>query len=358
MKPSKIVCSDGVRSFAAPARWRGRNFVSRALSLYRRFDFTAVPRSKRRTALRLALEEWSPYSDWAGAAIWSADGHVSAWIWEADRIRLQLELAGSRTATAGALPEALLHGPTGATIDTVRTSEGWLARKWRDGALLGEFFFSDRPTTEDWAAAMLALEADDGDATTAWQAVSAAADAPTPALLWDGSCETLGSTIAANPVSAERLLAVCGVALAIGTVWLVGESLRLHRGAVALEERIATARTEAAPVAQARARALDAADRLRAWAELDRFPTALTLLEAMAQSVPPGVVVSDYRYESGIIRATVSNPGVQMTGDFVTRLQARDAVSSVRVVPAADPRSLQFELEAASLLTAPAGGRP
>ncbi len=100
-----------------------------------------------------------------------------------------------------------------------------------------------------------------------------------------------------------------------------------------------------APVAEQRSLAFDAVQRLQAWNELDRFPAPLELIDAFAESVPPGVVVSEFRLDAGVIRATLSNPGIQPAADLVSKLQKSGRFANVRVVPAADPRSLQVEME-------------
>src|SRR5512135_1960221 len=44
--------------------------VPRRLVMFRRFELPGVPMSRRMSALRLAIAEWSPYPDWLAAAAW------------------------------------------------------------------------------------------------------------------------------------------------------------------------------------------------------------------------------------------------------------------------------------------------
>lgn len=347
MSPSQVVCTDGLRPAPLP-KVRADLVVSRALTLFQRFDLASVPRSRRKEALRLAISEWSPFEDWAGAVVWSERGAAMVWIWEAGRVAALAQLEAGRAAKT-MMPEPLLLGPGGAELDCVRVAEGWLARRYRDGELQAECFFATRPSAKDWAAAMIALDASTGAADSAWATLDSA-DAPpcysAPTARW----EAIDATRSSARFSAERAVLLAAAALVLGTLWLGAETLRDLRIRHLQKAELAAAERQAEPQKAARQQAFDAADRLRAWATLDPFPSALMLLNAVAGSLPPGAVVSEYRLDRGVVRATLSNPGARQTGDMVTRLQDSKLFSSVRVVPSGDPRTLRFELEAVSAL--------
>lgn len=355
MSPNRIVCSDGLRS-VAPLKVRAHLVVSRALTLFRRFDLAGVPRSRRNAALRLAIDEWAPYADWAGAVLWSASSAAAVWIWEAGRLRALAQVEEDRP-TPSAVPESLLlpAAPNVDELQCVRTEEGWLVRRFKDGELQAECFFVRRPTAEEWGAAMLALDAPSAAADAALAAIGQGDGAPqrvAPTQRW----ESLDSLRSAGAFSFERALMAVGAVLAIATLWLGAETLRQFRIRTLQEAELTAVQAQSEPHRLARQQAFDAADRLRAWAALDSFPSATVMLHAVASSLPAGVVVSEYRLDNGVVRATVSNPGARQTGDIVSRLQDSKIFSSVRVVPSGDPRTLRFELEAAPALAA--AGKP
>ena len=66
---------------AARSHW----IVGRALCMYRREDFSAVPRSKRRAALELKLPVWSPFERTGHHCVW-AGGSAMVWFWDEDEI--------------------------------------------------------------------------------------------------------------------------------------------------------------------------------------------------------------------------------------------------------------------------------
>jgi hypothetical protein len=139
------------------------------------------------------------------------------------------------------------------------------------------------------------------------------------------------------------------IAFVVGTAWVSVEFLRQQRLMALQAERRAALEATLAPIREARGQAIAAADKLRAWQRLDPFPSALRLLHAFATSVPSTVTVTEFQYESGVVRVALSNPGAQMTGDLVTRLQESGVFSNVRVLPGSDPRSLRFEMDARPL---------
>ena len=64
----------GLPGAAARSHW----IVGRALCMYRREDFSGVPRSKRRAALELKLPVWSPFERTGHHCVWSGG---SAMVW-------------------------------------------------------------------------------------------------------------------------------------------------------------------------------------------------------------------------------------------------------------------------------------
>ena len=59
--------------------------VGRDLCMYRREDFTNVPRSKRRSALALKLPVWSPFERTGHHCVWSGSSAM-VWFWDEDKV--------------------------------------------------------------------------------------------------------------------------------------------------------------------------------------------------------------------------------------------------------------------------------
>lgn len=347
MARALLARSDGLRPVPS---WRGRSvvIVSRALCLFHDFDLGVVPSRRRAAALRLAIDQWSPFAEWEGLVVWGTAGRAATWIWDPSRLRSLSDGEGEVGADSFAgrvfLPESLVFAPTGSPVELLPVAQGWLARIWSNaGALVMDRFFPTFPSEAEWSSTMLSFDVSSSavaDAIKAARAASSGYGAP-----WAKDWEPISPRPNMRG-SRLRIAAIAAtIALAGGTVWLPVEFLRQQR--IIAHQAGERARLDAAlaPIKQARGEAIEAADQLRSWQRLDPFPPALRVLGAFAASVPAGVVVSEYQYDSGVLRATLSNPGAQMAGDLVTRLQESAAFSNVRVLPGNDPRSLRFEMD-------------
>ena len=97
----------GLPGAAARSHW----IVGRALCMYRREDFSAVPRSKRRAALELRLPMWSPFERTGHHCVWSG-GSAMVWFWDEDEIGPGTVPApppsGRRARARGRAPDRIL----------------------------------------------------------------------------------------------------------------------------------------------------------------------------------------------------------------------------------------------------------
>lgn len=316
---------------------RLRTVLPRRLVMFRVFDLPGVPFPRRSAALRLAITEWSPYTEWSAAVVWLDATTAAAWV-----VNREVDSVARGRSW---LPESLLLASEARPIEVIRGTDGWIVRHWLDGRLSAELSFSALPDAAQWSSTMAGLGVSDADSKDAWNRLAAARPTPRLSKPWAGRVEHLDARTPARLLDVRRLMYVGGAVLAVSTLALALVWGRQWHVEVSLERSLAEARERLAPVAQERARAHDAAQKLRAWNDLDRYPAPLEVIDAFAASIPAGVVVSQFRMDAGIVRATLSNPGIQPAADLVEKLQKSGRFSNVRVVPASDPRSLQVEME-------------
>jgi Tfp pilus assembly protein PilN len=243
------------------------------------------------------------------------------------------------------LPESLLFASDARPIEVIRTSDGWLVRRWLEDRLAAELFYPAIPGAAEWSSTMATLGVSDADSRTGWLLLAEAQPAAPLPKPWPDRVERLDARAPVRTFDLRRLMLAGGGALVIATLVLGVISIRQWYVEGLLEQSLGEAKERLAPVAEQRSLAFDAAQRLQAWNELDRFPAPLELIDAFAESVPAGVVVSELRLDAGVIRATLSNPGIQPAAELVSKLQKSGRFTNIRVVPAADPRSLQVEME-------------
>lgn len=318
-------------------RKRSRAVLPRRLAMFHIFDLPGVPFPRRAAALRLAIAEWSPYPDWSAAVVWLDATTAAVWVTN----REEETVARARSW----LPESLLFAADARPIEVIRGTEGWIVRHWLDGRLSAELFFSVIPDPAQWSSTMAGLGVSDADSKDGWSRLLDAQPMPPLSRPWAGRVEHLDARTPARLFDVRRLLYAGAAVLAASTFAMALVSARQWHVEGVLDRSLADARERLAPIAQLRAQALDAAQKLRAWNDLDRYPAPLEILDAFAESVPAGVVVTQFRVDAGVVRATLSNPGIQPAADLVAKLQKAGRFSNVRVVPASDPRSLQVEME-------------
>ncbi len=316
---------------------RSRGVVPRRLVMFRTFELPGVPMGRRAAALRLAVSEWSPYPDWSAAVAWLDAATAAVWLWNPEA----LPVARVRSW----LPESLLLASDARPIEVNRTSEGWIVRRWAEGRLSAELFYGAMPSAAEWSSTMATLGVSDADSQAGWHLLTAAQPGSPLPKPWPERVERLDARAPVRTLDLRRLMLAGGGALVIATLVLGVISIRQWYVEGLLDRSLGEAKERFAPVAEQRSLAFDAVQRLQAWNELDRYPAPLELIDAFAESVPAGVVVSELRLDAGVIRATLSNPGIQPAAELVSRLQKSGRFTNIRVVPAADPRSLQVEME-------------
>ena len=129
--------------------------VGRGLCMYRREDFSNVPRNRRRAAVELRLPVWSPFRNTGHHCVWSG-GVAMVWFWDNDKVQVAPDLvdipAGDEAAAnAGVriVPETVFHPtkPDGVHLQACR--EGFELQRWKDAVLEDAFWFPGEPGPDD-----------------------------------------------------------------------------------------------------------------------------------------------------------------------------------------------------------------
>ena len=127
--------------------------VGRGLCMYRREDFSNVPRNKRRAAVELRIPVWSPFRRTGHHSVW-AGGVAMVWFWDSDKVHVGDELFGTPAAAdAGVrvVPETVFHPTRPDGIHLQACHEGCELQRWRDDILEDAFWFPTRPAEQDIA---------------------------------------------------------------------------------------------------------------------------------------------------------------------------------------------------------------
>ena len=192
-----------------------------------------------------------------------------------------------RTGRAPGCRSRCCSRPTHVRSKSIRTSEGWIVRRWVEGRLSAELFYGAMPSAAEWSSTMATLGVSDADSQAGWRLMRQRSPVhrcpkPWPERVEQARCA--GHRCA--PLDLRRLMLAAGAALVVATLVLGVISIRQWYVEGLLDRSLAEAKERLAPVAEQRSLAFDVVQRLQAWNELDRYPAPLELIDAFAESVP------------------------------------------------------------------------
>lgn len=122
---------------------RSQWIVGRSLCLYKYFVLTDYPEKQRLKALRIQIQQWSPWSQ-SGSYIVFNDTSAMVWIWN-EGLR-QEKASRNNGSKASAVPETLLQGKlSGEGLRVVKCIDGVDVQIWKDGFLHSSRWWLDVP---------------------------------------------------------------------------------------------------------------------------------------------------------------------------------------------------------------------
>ena len=306
--------------------------------------------------MRLKLAGWVPYAEVGSAVVWTAAGQCSVWCWDAAQARTASQSGGERAIVfATTLPESLLHSPHPEGLRLVQCLEGYEGQLWRGSLLTASRWWPNHPSDDDWLAFLRGASVGASE-----QGPAPAAEAlPLQPHPWAAVAQ-LGT--ASDQLSAWEPWTRWALVLLAGTpaVVMAAREVQLHRESASLERRLVELRGEAAPMLRARALAHAANERVRVINDSARYPSPLTLMSAVAESLPSeGVQLREWNMADGTLRFQFATSGVPVGGaELVAALERTGLFHEVRVVPAADPQQLGLGMRLRSLREFESRGTP
>ena len=315
--------------------------VGRGLCMYRREDFTKVPRSKRRSALALKLPVWSPFERTSHYCVWSG-GSAMVWFWDSDKVRTESDgrSIGAR-AQAGArvrvLPETVFHSrkPDGLHLQACR--EGFELQYWRSEVLADAFWFPDRPDEQSrrWFLDRQGTDAHGTGLST--PAPGGAELSPEP---WPISLAP-GEWLEAN----ERILvASCLLAMILAAVWHEARFWKVHYLAQAVESELSRVQDTLDPLLDARNELLRLRRTNRALADLLREPSQARLMGLVDRALPGSQAkFREWRYQQSELTVLVEDPDLDPI-TYVRSLEAVPLFDRVRAEPARGDNRIEITL--------------
>ena len=337
-KPNAIQTRGGIARLATQSlhsHW----IIGRGLCMYRRADFSHVPRNRRRAALAMQLPLWSPFERTDYCCVWAG---VAAMVWFWDRDAVQAEELAAATGVAPAGPRPLVRPetlflpkkPDGLHLQACR--EGYELQHWRAQLLEDSIWFAERPDQSQ------ILRFCAGKPSADWQNEAEAPEAPwaLAAKPWSGSA-ALGEWLEAQ----ERQLAWAGLLLfALAFVWQEARFWKLQAARESAAAQLAGIEDRLAPVLMARNDLLRLRNANRALAAILNQPSQARIMGIVDQALPSEAArFKNWRYQLGELQLVIEDPNPDPIG-YVRALEAQPLVEQVRVGTAQRGDQLEIAL--------------
>ena len=332
----------GLPAAAARSHW----IVGRALCMYRREDFSAVPRSKRRAALALKLPVWSPFERTGHHCVW-AGGSAMVWFWDEDEIGPGAAPApppsGRRGRSRGrapdrVLPETVFYPRKGDGVHLQACREGFELQLWQGDVLADAFWFPEPPHEHEIGWFLDRQEsAAPAAASTIPPLVSDSGVAPDP---WRVS-RTPGEWLEANE---RTLIAAALLVLALTVVWQEARFWKLRH----LEEEAAAAFTrmqdELGPLLAARNELIRQRRTNHALKALLHEPSQAHVMALVDRALPSAEAeFREWRYQQRELRVIVTDPAPDPIA-YVRALESEPLFEQVKAEPARGEDRLEITL--------------
>ena len=317
--------------------------VGRDLCMYRREDFSNVPRAKRRSALALKLRVWSPFERTGHHCVWSGSTAM-VWFWDEDTIGVGRHGPDSQRAGVGVsdrartrvLPETVFRAkkPDGLYLQTC--GEGFELQNWRSDVLKDAFWLPHRPDEERlrWF-----LDRQGAETSTLQPNVSAvgAEMAPEP---WSTSL-TPGEWLEANERS---LVTACLLVLSMAVVWQETRFWKIHHLKNTVTADLARMQDLLDPLLAARNDLLRLREANRALSAILREPSQAHLMVLLDSAIPNADArFQEWHYQQRELTIVVEDPALDPI-TYVRALEAEPLFNQVKAEPARGGNRIEITL--------------
>lgn len=277
---------------------------------------------KKKSALQLKVEAWSPFSNTAYAVAWSGN-KASVYAWDQDMLSRRIIDLGFDPNKCDVVPEAFLKEPHTDGIRIINCIEGIEAQLWNNGFLESTRWWPATPPKFEWslfarstgepASSGIPLAQNPNWMDFPWHRVQLSGDILTQVLRNERIVVT-GCAI---------LLAPC---LFLASEWLTYSAMTAQ-----LSTSIATIEAESRPVRLDRAKALTALDAAEDLFSLTRYPPQIEILSRAHNLLRPyPVTLSTWDYDEGILEFGILSDADTDARIFISAFEADPLFSSVR----------------------------
>lgn len=262
---------------------------------------------KRKSALELKIDGWSPFDNTGYAVAWS-DNEASVFIWDQDALITRIQEAGYEPRICEVVPEAFMRRPIQDGVRLVKSFDGLEAQAWNEGVIKSTRWWADMPPKHEWSLFTRAA------------GVSKTLDAATieePDWLevpWNETA--LSGNIFTQAVRNDRLVVAGSAFLLFPCIFFALQWFTYTVMAASNTQTIAAVEAESRPLRADRSRALSALESAEDLVSLNPYPHQIEVLSRAHNILQPfTVTLANWDYDEGALEF-----GILSDGDMDARL--------------------------------------
>ena len=305
--------------------------------MYRCEEFEHVPRAKRRSALALKLQVWSPFSATGFHCVWTGSTAM-IWFWDAEAVHEKtFEGRVNRENPERVLPETVFfpRKPDGVSLQACH--EGFELQYWRADVLLDSFWFAQRPDEDqtNWFLARRGISASAADPDVPYAPASVCDSEP-----WTGRV----SPSAWFETNERVLVAACVLALAMAALWQEVRFRKLQHLTRTSAVAFSRIQDEVAPSVRARNELVRLRTRNHVLSDLLAKPSQAYLMNEVDRTLPsPSATFHEWRYSRGELSLLVEDAAPDPIA-YVRALEAHPLFHHVKAEPDREADRLKISM--------------
>ena len=315
--------------------------------MFRCEDFSAVPRSRRRTALEFKLTVWSPFERTDHHAVWSG-GMAMVWFWDNDKISparkrfstLFPKTGGRVSARLRTLPETVFFARKAEGLRLQPCTDGFELQHWRGNVLADSFWFPTYPQESQLSWFLARQEGDGGTPPlTTGDMPAPASDqmAPEP---WSVSLDPQ-EWLATN---GGALAAACLLALVLAVLWQEVRYWKISELEEAAAREFDRLQEQLTPILEARNELIDLRRTNQALLQILKEPSQAHLMNEMDRAIPSAnAEFREWRYQQGELSVLIEDKQPDSIA-YIRALEAVPLFTRVKAEPGPGRDRLQITL--------------
>jgi hypothetical protein len=313
--------------------------VGRAFCRFSRFDLKTVPVKRRKQALQLQLNQWSPFAKPEFAIVFEEHAAL-VWCWDGNWLQMQKTELPQQWHQAHAIPESALFSPLENGVRLISCLDGVEAQFWKNNELHASRWWQQSPELDDFIA--FCREVGHPVATLDQlpqvQNLNSQAQPWLPVKFGD----QLGSTY---PAIEQWLYAALFIGVALPYGWYSLRQQQVSRATTQSRLEMTKLTKQANVLIQARQSAMAALDEMNSRLQLAPYPSQLELMSAFSDVLLGDSSIREWEFKDGKLRVVIV-AGLEMPSraDITSAILKTGRFSEVQNLLARDATNLAFRM--------------